>query len=253
MRSLTPSLLRRPAPPGGDDDSDDSQDIAEIAADLVAGFLLTDDQVTRMAAAIAQARLAAYRATYAAAASTMGVTLPADWQPDEDTTDACDEDAQASADGIAQTYQRDLTAAALAYLAQWRDDHDGDLAGASGALGVYLHGWATDRAVWKSEQVANAEAGAGANDGIDDASGDALDGVLLGPDGAPIDGSLYVVVIVPDDAAEPFCADYAGEMYDLSQYDELPDFPTDAHPNCIHEKWVVDIGGVDFAANPIED
>src|SRR5260370_539187 len=55
------------------------------------------------------------------------------------------------------------------------------------------------------------------------------------PDG---EGLVEAVVgILPDGAAEPFCEEFAGNVYALADYDALPEFP--AHGFCPHEKVIM--------------
>lgn len=211
---------------------DDTERDALIAA-ILAAFLLTSEEIQQLALSIYAARLAALKAAYTAAADEAGADVPDDWAPDDDVTGEMADAANEQAQHIADTHEREMRAAAVAFLLTWQHDHDGKLEGAGPALRQHVGQWCDERASWKSEQIAGYESALGAAAGTDAAASDLLDGTLTDANGDPIDASGLVAAVLPDGAAEPFCAEYAGNFYPLDAADYLASlFP--AHPNCPH-------------------
>jgi hypothetical protein len=208
-------------------------DAEALAVGIVAGFLLSDAAIAAMAGYIAEARLQSLTAAYTSAASDLSADVPSDWQPPSDVAAQMHDEAQTSADGIAQTYQHDITAAAVAFLLAWQHDHDGSLSGARTALTDFLSGWAKSRAAWKAQQVAMAETNQAAQAGIDELVQGILDGSITDGEGNAYDPAQLGVMVIPSEAAEPFCAEYAGNVYRMDDYDAVDLFP--AHVSCPHE------------------
>lgn len=200
----------------------------EVAA-VVAAFAFTDEEIAALAHAILEARVAAYAFSYRHQAQTMRVSLPQDWQPTQKALDHQADLAWKAARGIAQTYQADLERQANALLAEEKR-----LRSALVGVVVGLAEWAQDRAEWKSQQIGATETSDSQDDGTQDFLEDALIGLLF--EGLTADD--YELAVLPDEAAEPFCEDYAGQTFPLEQYSELAGiFP--AHPLCPHGVYVI--------------
>jgi hypothetical protein len=241
---LAPRTWAETAQDGRDQDRDGDPDReverAALIAAITAAYLLTPSEQKALAEALYAGRLAAAIASYRQAAAAVGADVPDDYEPD----DVCLEDlataATTHARSIAHTYQRDMEMAALLFLRAWEQQHGDtlDTARAGPALRQHLGQWADERADWKSEQIARAETGAGADAGVDQFIADLRRGTAVDSTGQPIDSSGAVVAILPDySSPDGVCSDYAGNVYALEAYDSLPDFP--AHPNCIHEKVIL--------------
>lgn len=232
------SLLVRARP---DDASRDDHDAEALAVAVAAAFLLTDAEVAAISAAILTARLAAWKATYAAAAKTAGATLP-DGGP---TPSAAQERTQqresdAAAASIAATYARDLAAHAATFTQDWLKSHDGSLDGAEGALRSDLAAYSATRADGKGEQVAQYETGVGGNDGTQAAIDDLDSGDLpvYDDEGQLLSDllSMLYVAILPDDSSPDECMEYAGNCY---SFDDAPSLDFPLHPNCIHAVYLI--------------
>lgn len=233
LRTATPATR---ASNTGDKQTDDEND---LVASFVGAYEMSQAQTQALGVAIYTARLSAYETGYAANAQRLGVELPADWQPDRATMRTIAEQSLAAAIGVAATYRADLMRFAYAFIRQWEADHNGSTMGALSALNSAGADWAAKRAAWKAEQIGSYEAQVGYQQGAQDLIGDLLDGDLTNADGETLDlssfdtsGGVYVAV-VPDASSADMCADFAGNVYPIDAYDDLPDFP--AHIGCIHE------------------
>lgn len=229
------SLLLR-AQTDGSDGTDSDREAEALATAAAAAFLLTDDEVARISAAILTGRIASWKATYTAAAKTAGATLPEGGA----TPSASEERKQqrasdAAAASIAATYARDLAHRAATFTQDWLRDHDGSLDGAEGALRHDLATFSEERADWKAAQVASYETGVGGNDGTSAAIDDLDSGDLPAYDdeGQLLSDllSILYVAILPDDSSPDFCFDYAGNIY---AFDDAPSIDFPAHLGCIH-------------------
>lgn len=222
-------------------DHENDHEAEALAVAVAAAFLLTDAEVAQISAAILTARLAAWKATYAAAAKTAGATLP-----DGGATPSAAEErkqqreSDAAAASIAATYARDLASHAATFTQDWLRDHDGSLDGAEDALRDDLAAYSETRADGKGAQVAQYESGVGGNDGTHAAMDDLASGDLpvYDDEGQLLSDllSILYVAILPDDSSPDFCFDYAGNIY---AFDDAPaiDFP--AHIGCIHAAYLL--------------
>lgn len=214
---------------GGSDDIDALAE--EIATSVVNDYLLTPDEITAIADAINDGRVAALIASYIAAVEAAGIDAPAGWNPSEALVDAARDAADEAAQSIADTYADDLTRDAASYLQVWIDEHDGEVEGSKGALRDALASICADRAEWKSEQVAGYETGVGGQAGTQAAVSDIIDGALLDDNGDPLDTSLLAVAVLPETTSADFCAEYAGNVY---AFDDAPSLTFPAHLACQH-------------------
>lgn len=234
------SLLLR-AQTDGSDGTDSDREAEALATAAAAAFLLTDDEVARISAAILTARTVSWKATYTAAAKTAGATLPdggAAPSAAEERKQRRESDEAAAS--IAATYARDLATHAATFTQDWLRSHDGSLDGADEALRHDLASFSEQRADWKATQIATHETGVGGNDGtsaaIDDLdSGDLPvyddEGQLL----ADLLSILYVAIL-PDDSSPDFCFEYAGNIY---TFDDAPSIDFPAHVGCIHYQVIL--------------
>lgn len=223
---LPVTTIKRPAPSKTEQDA--------LIALVLGAFLLSDRQITEMADAIYNAQVAAISAAYADVAMELsdGEDDGSDFAPDQSLLDELRAQANLTAHGIARTYQRNLRAAAAGFLAGWLSSHDNSLAGAEDALRRDLAEWCRSRAEWKALQIAQAETGEGFSVGTLAAIDDAVSGILSLAEGLTLDSVRATVL--PDQAAEWFCADYAGNEYTIDEAQDLIGlFP--AHLGCEHE------------------
>lgn len=206
-----------------------SADEQALIALLIAAFLLSQNEIEAMTSAIIVARIASARASYARASDTAGVD-GSDWEPSDDLTQEIGDTSEQDAEGIAATYRDDLGIVVAGFVTSWLGTHD-TLDGCEAAARHEVATWATDRAAWKSEQIANYTGGSGANSGtnqwVDDLSDGEFDGV--NPDDVEI-------TVLPEESSNDLCREYAGEVFEMSEYDTIPDFPI--HGGCPHRKVV---------------
>ncbi len=178
-------------------------------------------------------------ATYRQAASTAGASA-ADWQPSDEVQQSIQDQAAAIASGIGETFLELVQNAASAFLDGWEALND-NLDGAAAALASALTGAVKTLTGWKSDQVVDTTLVTGIDDGTGVFCGDYLAGDLLAGD--EIDPSLLKVAVLPSDAVGEDCEPYAGETFDIEEYQLIPEFPR--HPFCPHHKIVVYLGSED--------
>lgn len=203
-----------------------------LIALLVAAFLLSKADIKAMASAILAARIASMKAAYSQASSTVGID-DTDWEPDAELQSMAKDASRQDAESIASTYKDDLEAVATAFVVAWMLDHE-SLDGCEAAARVEIAVWAIARAEWKSKQIADYTCGSGANDGTAMWVADAMDGEFELPDGVTLDD--IEVTVLPEESSSDLCSEYAGETFDIDEYDSIPDFPI--HANCPHRKVV---------------
>lgn len=205
-----------------------STDEQALIALLITAFLLSQKEIEAMTSAIIVARIASARASYARASDTAGVD-GSDWEPSDDMQQEINDTSEQDAEGIAATYRDDLSIVVAGFVTSWLEGHD-TLDGCEAAARHEIAMWATDRAAWKSEQIANYTGGSGANSGtnqwVDDLSDGEFDGV--NPDD-------YEIEVQPAESSGDICKEYAGQRFALD--DDIIEFP--AHANCPHRKVVV--------------
>jgi len=203
-----------------------------LIALLVAAFLLSKADIKAMASLIFTARIASMKAAYSQASSTVGIS-DEEWEPPSDLREMAEDVSEQDADSIADTYKKDLEAVATAFVVAWMLDHE-SLDGCEPAARKEIAVWAIARAEWKSKQIANFTCGSGYNDGTDMWIGDFVDGDLDLPDGVSEDD--VEVTVLPEESSNDICSAYAGETFDIDEYDSIPDFPI--HSNCPHRKVI---------------
>jgi hypothetical protein len=93
---------------------------------------------------------------------------------------------------------------------------------------------------WKIPQIVNVAWMTGTNEGTDQAVQDILDEATT-PDGSDIPVQNMRVRVLPMESSNDLCAEWAGRDFDLTEYDDIPDFPI--HPGCPHYKELYDAGG----------
>lgn len=209
----------------------DLPDPEDIAARVVSDYLLSPDEIIAIADSIADGRAESLVASYIAAVEAAGLDAPAGWAPSQALEDAAREAADEAAQSIADTYADDLVRNATRFLENWMDDHDGDLEGSQGALRDTLGYYTSERAAWKSEQVAEYETGVGGQAGTQAAISDLSDGTLTDDTGAALDTSLLAVAVLPETTSADFCAEFAGNVY---AFDDAPALNFPAHLMCQH-------------------
>jgi hypothetical protein len=212
-----------------------TSDEKALIALLVAAFLLSKADIAAMTALIITGRTDSAKASYQQSSDTVGAST--DWEPDSDLQGDIKDSSEQDAESIASTYKSELEAVATAFVAGWMSNHD-SLDGCEGAARTELATWATTRAAWKSEQIANYTCGAGANAGIDQWILDLIDEDIELPDGVTLDD--IEVEIQPDEAVCDACKEIAGKRFD---FDEADDIELPSHSNCPHRKVIVMKGG----------
>jgi hypothetical protein len=208
-----------------------SDDEKALIALLIAAYLLSKEDTKAMASAIETARIDSAKASYQQSSDTVGADT--DWEPDDDLAKEIKDLSEQDAEGIADTYEAELSNQAEAFVTGWVGDHD-SLDGCEDAARIALVAWALSRAAWKSEQIANYSCGAGANVGVDQWILDLLDEDFDLPDDISVDD--IELTVLPEESSSDECEEYAGEVFDIDEYDSIPDFPI--HSNCIHRKVV---------------
>ena len=168
------------------------------------------------------ARLDAYMAAWQHVASITGQST--EESASEQSSDLHDDESSADAASIADTMQRMAESAALAFLAAFTGTPDE----AEIALLAYMRQWINDYSAAKSKQVGSYETGRGWETGITDA----IDRIIGG--GQTVVPEDYIVTVIPDFSSPDECADYAGDIFELDELDDIPEFPI--HPNCPHMK-----------------
>ena len=200
-------------------------------ATILAAFLLGDAAIAAFASAIYQGRVDTLTAAYDATADAIGVDT-SDAEPSDDLLTTMATESQENAASVVATYNEDVTAEANGFVDAWESAHD-TLDGCEAALQQDLTTWAIKRADWKAAQIAMYESGRGYSAGVDWFVSDILSGDLDLPEGTAL--SDLVVLVQPDDAAEPLCADLvAGNPYPLDAADDVLGDTFPVHPNCVH-------------------
>ncbi len=202
---------------------------------LLAYALSADDQGV-LAAGLAGAQLAAMSAIYRQAASTAGASASG-WQPTEEVQQSIQDQAASLVSGIADTFLGLVQSAADSFLDGWEALY-GDLEGAASALASALTGAVKALTGWKADQIVDTTLVTGMDDGTEAFCQDYLAGDLIAGD--EIDPSQLMVAVIPIYAVGEDCEPYAGEMFDIEDYQLIPDFPI--HPLCPHRKTVVYLG-----------
>jgi len=207
-----------------------TSDEKALIALLIAAFLLSKADIKDMAAAILVGRVASMKASYAQASDTVGADT--DWEPDSDLQSTAKDESEQDAEGIAATYESELSNQAEAFVVGWMSSHE-NLDGCEAAARKELASWATTRSAWKSEQIADYTCGSGANGGIDQWILDLIDEDIELPEDISVND--IEVEIQPDDAVCDECKEIAGERFDIDE--DLPELPS--HANCPHRKVIV--------------
>src|SRR5260370_42574624 len=91
------------------------------------------------------------QAAYGEAASPVGSADGQDWTPSQTDQQAAQDWAQSQAQGIANTYKADLTAAIIVFLDAWQHEK-GDLSGARSAAPGTMGQWGGRRGEWERQQ-----------------------------------------------------------------------------------------------------
>lgn len=228
----------------------ESQRIEQIIAAVTAAFALNADDLDQLEQDIYSTRAITFEAAYAEAASLFDTEQNDESALDDD--DAADQQQQshAAALSIANTYHNSLANQVQQQLLQLLPSLGEHLEGAEKALATGIGAWAGQRAGWKSKQVANYEAGSAADAGTNKFVDDMLSGEFGLPEGVSA-SDVYVTILPEYSSPDTICGEFAGNVYTLDQYYDLPDYP--AHGNCIHEKVIVLGNAVDAAAAEDEE
>src|SRR5579859_6649523 len=212
-----------------------AEERGRVLDSLLAAFTLNDDDIEQLTQDITDATVTSYRAAYADAADMLAAEYDEEDAEPEDEED----DAEDGADHVAATYHSDLfnqVNNALGLLPPGIGEHEAEQTVASSTAA-----WAAGRAEWKATQIAQHETATAASDGTSAAVSDVLDGEIV----TEADLTSYYVTVIHDGSSADDCADWAGFVFPLDTYFDVPDFPI--HYNCVHEKVVLDAQGVDFA------
>lgn len=213
----------------GDASEDEAQAESQrqhlIALCLVA-YAFTRDEIRRLTLLLAEAQLAAQERAVGRARETVGASTS--WSPTSAQQQDAHEQARQAAEGIAATFLLLLHG----YLTRERF-----LTTSEAQAGIAA--WAHTLVTWKVPQVVNVTLGAGQERGTDLVVTELLDGDLEDEDGAVIGAAGYQFQVIPDESSNDFCRDYAGQTFDLSEWEEVPAFP--AHPSCRHSRVLVPI------------
>jgi hypothetical protein len=172
------------------------------------------------------------------------------WEPSQRDIERAQKQAHKAAESIAETYQTLLSHFLERVLevekqqkglltAGWADLY-GSVREAVRDLVGKVSAFVSGLALWKSKQVANYTCGQGNYDGtdafiMDVESGDVVDSET----GEVIQGGDYAILCSPDTASNDICAEVAGQLFDLSQWSELPEMP--AHGGCPHGYDIVQV------------
>lgn len=203
-------------------------------------FSLSKDQETALARTIYQHKLEAATASYKQAAHALKVSLPQDWSLPQVVQKRIAGQSVSSSKSISKTYQSLLQSKTDALITDWERSHPETRSWGKDAVYGYLLGqlldWVHTFMDWKVDQIVQTEI----SDGLDQGTRDFLDDLTSGdlevgdPEdlGPGIDLSQAKLAVVPSESSRDFCHEYAGQVFDLSEYDSIPHFP--AHPNCIH-------------------
>ncbi len=211
----------------------------QILDTVLLAYALSGDDQDALAAGLASAQITALSATYRQAAKTVG-TEAADWQPGEDVQQSIQGQAATIASGIGETFLELVQSAAEVFLDGWEALNE-SLDGAASSLASALTNAVKTLTGWKTDQIVDTTLDTGMDDGTEIFCGDYLAGDLLAGD--EIDPSLLAVAVLPAEAVGEDCAPYAGQLYNIEDYQLIPEFPR--HPLCPHHKTVVYLGNQD--------
>lgn len=212
--------------------TDKKRDRDKLLALLLAAYLLSQKDIARVTLAIATGYLVSMQAAYREAAATVG-SDGTEWEPSQAEEDTAHMWAQEQAQGIAETYARDLTSAINTYLESYQEESGGSLVGASAHAGKVIGDWCKERASWKSEQMSNSSCGSGGDAGISKFLVDLTNGQFVDTEtGEAVKMEDYAIAVLPEQAGCPTCKTYAGLLWDIQ--DTLPEFPL--HTSCGHER-----------------
>lgn len=192
--------------------------------------------LTTFILALKDAILAAMVAAYQRCASI--VSISPDWTPSQTDVNTAMQAAQDHAQSVVQTYQNELTNVVQGFAESYKAANNGSLDGILGPMGDMLADWSTTRTAYKAEQVAGYECGLGAEQGFQAFVVDLASGALIDPQtGEVLSGGDYAIAVLPAESSHDECRDYAGLTFDITDADELPEFPL--HGGCPHYKTLV--------------
>jgi hypothetical protein len=148
-----------------------------------------------------------------------------------------EQQAKDHAQSIADTYKSELTHTTTTFVEAYQKAN-GSIDGIEDPLTSMLTDWSAARTDYKSEQIAGNECGSGTDQGTTLFLMTLLSGALVNTTtGEVISPDDYAIGVIPDDASNDICKDYAGQTFPLDQALSLPQFPI--HANCPHEKILV--------------
>lgn len=211
---------------------------SELTALAFAAYCLDDADRKRLQEIILAASLAALKASYHHGARIVGSTSTA-----PDSSDELSTHAASWAASIVATYNASLRLNIDSFLSSWVAAHETIDGAVQGLIGFLRH-WTQQRVAWKSDQIAQAAVATGADAGTEQFVSDLLT-APAGTDEAspnapdedsPLDLSNVFITVLPEESSHDSCSQYAGELFSLDEYDDLPYFPM--HPGCPHFRTI---------------
>lgn len=212
----------------------------QILALIVAYYLLSQDEEDTLIAAIYDALRAAMLAAYQWNASHLGIAT--EWQPSKDEEEALSDLAKLRGSQIAATYEDDITRATNTFLDAY-EQANGSLEGVLPELRTTLSNYTDARTEQKCTEISQFEASEGYESGvtslIDDINtADEGDNVYVSDEDM---AKLFIGVLPEYALTDDECAQWAGEMIELSEFDGcgMPLFPL--HNRCPHYREFIDL------------
>lgn len=215
---------------------------SQLITHILSAYALTKDDITSLATIITQSRLNIAQTSYRRAQRTTG--LAPNYTVKNSLQRQIERQSAKDAQSIAETYQ-DLLRTFLETMLEARSlsktwsDVFSNVRDAVTALVAGVGVWLSDFLPWKTKQIANVTCGSGLNDGIDQFIEDNYGNEIDTESGEVVNWKDYAVIVLPSESSSDLCKDYAGQTFDLSEYDTIPEFP--AHTGCPHYKQIVQV------------
>jgi hypothetical protein len=200
-------------------------DEQDLITQLTADFSLSESEITSMTTALSTARLTSAKASYRKASDTAGFDGRS-WTPPDEMIEELQARSEQEVKGIIVTYQADLESEVSSFVDTWLQAHD-TLDGCEEAARKEIAVWAGKRAAWKGEQISRYTCGSGADSGTNAWMDD-----LVGGEFEDVNPDDIEITVLPEEASNDICREYAGETFGVDDYDTIPSLP--AHANCEH-------------------
>lgn len=192
---------------------------------LLAAYSWTRTDIERLAHLLAGAHVAAIQRAANRTRQTMGASST--WEPDKEMRRQAQATFTKVAAGIAATFQDLLKHFLL------RESFASVKEAVAG-----IASWLQTLLKWKVKQVVNGTVAPGTDKGTSLVVADALAGDLVDEEtGEVIDASVYAFTVLPEESSKDICSLYAGNTYQLDEWDDVPPFPI--HLLCPHERVVL--------------